>query len=71
MNHHLIVIDISEPDPLKVKCVLPSPSQLQQMDDTEDFIIIDPLTNQVYIKGEWQAIPASKLVEFNGMFNLE
>lgn len=69
MDHHLIVIETVT---MKVYCVRPKDKEeLQKMEDTEDFIIIDPLTNQMFVDGEWIAISQAIIKEFNGIFNLE
>lgn len=68
MDHHILVIDIES---RIVRAVLVTPQRLQQIDDTEDFIVIDPLTNQFFHEGEWQAIPTAVVKEFNGIMTLE
>lgn len=68
MDHHIIVIDTGT---LKAKAVKVSREQLQHMDDCEDFIIIDPLTNQVFVDGDWVAIPTAQVKEFSGIVTLE
>lgn len=69
MDHHIIIIETAT---LKVNCVKPrDKEELTKLDDTEDWIIIDPLTNQQFVSGEWIAIPEARMKEFNGIFNLE
>jgi hypothetical protein len=71
MEHHIIVVDMDHNDPvLNTRAVKPTPEELVKMDDCEGFVIIDPLTMQVFIKGEWQAIPTAKIQENNGVITV-
>lgn len=72
MEHHVIVVDMDSTDPnVNTKAVRPSEKQLEQMDDCEGFVIIDPLTMQVFVKGEWKAIPTAQIVEHNGIVTVK
>jgi hypothetical protein len=71
MEHHLIVVDLDSTDPnVNTRAVRPTDKQLQQMDDCEGYVIIDPLTMQVFVKGEWTAIPTAHINEHNGIVNI-
>lgn len=68
MDHHIIVIDLSD---CKARIVKATKEDLQRMDDCEDYVIIDPLTNQVFIAGNWEPIPTAQIKEHNNIVHLE
>jgi hypothetical protein len=71
VEHHLIVVDLDSTDPIvNTRAIRPTEKQLQQMDDCEGYVIIDPLTMQVFVKGEWVAIPVGNINEHNGIVNI-
>lgn len=71
MEHHIIVVDLDSSDPTQnTKAVRPTKEELQKMDDCEGYVIIDPLTMQVYCKGEWQPIPTARVQENNGVITV-
>ena len=64
MDQWILVVDL---DTQQVRAVRPTEKQIQAMADSEDFIIINPLTNQQYIEGSWEAIPSGNVIEFNNI----
>lgn len=67
MDQWILVIDL---DDKSVTAIRPTEKQLQQLEDTEDFVILNPLTNQVYVNGGWQAIPTGSVTEFNSIVRI-
>lgn len=72
MEHHIIIVDLEKVDPLEnTRTVKVDQNQLQQLEDCENFAIIDPLTNQIFCGGSWQPIPTAVVKEFNGILTVE
>jgi len=60
MDHNILVVDNVENSKV-ISIRNPTPQQLQALEDCEDYTIIDPLQNLVFVNGAWEPIPTGQM----------
>lgn len=61
--HNVVLFEPHKLEVIRVMAV--NLEQLQRLDDEENYVIVDPLTMQCYVNGEWINIPEGRFQSDN------